>query len=183
MEASGGTVVDRGRKKRRRYRRRRPGGQGGRPPSPGRSDGDRNDSESARPVSPGGQAMVEAQVPQHVIARSAGLEGSEDNLRHALIATVVGECSGLSVELLTEQIARRFGLAEEMLVVRRDSPASYLVILPDEASAVRVYNGGQPFISPSLRLHFRRWSRFYCSNGLVCASEVDVTISGIPAHA
>lgn len=69
------------------------------------------------------------------------------------------------------------------MVFRRNSPASFILLLQDEATAVRAYNDGQPFASAPLKLPFRRWSRSYSSSGSVLARVVEVTINDIPAHA
>ena len=58
-----------------------------------------------------------------------------------------------------------------------------MLLLPDEATAVRVFDGRRPVVSPSFRLHLARWTRYFRAVGADLAEAVDVELSGIPAHA
>lgn len=55
--------------------------------------------------------------------------------------------------------------------------------LPSIELAKRVYNGGHPFISSSLRLHLVRWTCLLNSTATSLLFPVKVDMSGIPAHA
>ncbi|WVZ64360.1 LOW QUALITY PROTEIN: hypothetical protein U9M48_013890 [Paspalum notatum var. saurae] len=98
----------------------------------------------------------------------------EAGLRHALIITCIGGAGTTSVESVSALLARSFGLAADSLVLRRASANEFILILPDEATAARVYDGGRPVISSSLRLHVARWTRFYRSTGVALCHELDV---------
>ncbi|KAF0922191.1 hypothetical protein E2562_028784 [Oryza meyeriana var. granulata] len=107
----------------------------------------------------------------------------EEELRHTLTVVVVGNSSVISVEVVKTEIARGFHLDPNALVLCRAMSDGFLLMLPDEATAELVYNGGRPLLATSFRLFFRRWSRFANSTGTVLSSLIDVELRGIPAHA
>ncbi|KAJ1257145.1 hypothetical protein BS78_K193800 [Paspalum vaginatum] len=69
------------------------------------------------------------------------------------------------------------------MVFQRASATEFILLLPDEATTLRVLDGGRTVISPPLRLHITRWTRLFRSSGVAVADPVDVEIGGIPAHA
>ncbi|WVZ91343.1 hypothetical protein U9M48_037531 [Paspalum notatum var. saurae] len=172
----GGAEAGEGRSRRRRRRRRRSSGPSGPPPPPLCSS--KGGSSSKELFDDG-----EVQVPSRVLARTARLLNVEDDLRRALIITCIGNCGDVPVEDVSGQLARRFDLVAEDLVFKRISSSELLLLLPDEATAVRVYDSGRPVVAPAFRLHLARWTRFYHSSGTALSQVVDVELRGIPAHA
>ncbi|CAD6204738.1 unnamed protein product [Miscanthus lutarioriparius] len=121
--------------------------------------------------------------PRRVIDHSAKMSRAEDELRNALSVSIVGDTATLSVDVLVDELARRHELPIESLEFHSLSREDGLLILPDEASAVRVYNEGRPLHLPLFTLFFRRWFRFKGASAVVLPSLVDIELRGIPAHA
>jgi len=107
----------------------------------------------------------------------------EEDLSKALVVSVFGDCLDGSASAISATIAARFELPSSQLFVRRFGPASFLVVLQDEAAATRVFNGGRPIVTNSHRLHVRRWSRFINAKAASLPVAVEVELRGIPAHA
>ncbi|OEL36275.1 hypothetical protein BAE44_0002706 [Dichanthelium oligosanthes] len=107
----------------------------------------------------------------------------EDDLRRGLIVTCIGDRGEAPMQDISGLLAQRFGIAEESMELRRLSESELLLLLPDEVTAVRVFDGGRPVVSPSLRLHLARWTRLFRSAGAALPQAVDVELRGIPAHA
>ena len=92
------------------------------------------------------------------------------------MVTVVGGSSPISTNMISAQISKRFAFAEDLIVVYRLSEERLLLTLPDEDTARLVYNDGHPFITLSLRLHIRKWSRLLDSTGAPGLSAVAVEL-------
>ncbi|WVZ64622.1 hypothetical protein U9M48_014116 [Paspalum notatum var. saurae] len=112
-------------------------------------------------LSEGGSACV----PSRVLAQSALLDAREDELRRGLIVTSVGDRGEVPARAITSLLAQRFDIAGDLLLFWRLSAVESLLMLPDEATALRVFDGGQPVITPSFRLHLARWTRFFHAAG------------------
>jgi len=108
---------------------------------------------------------------------------AEDELCKALSVSIVGDTATLLVDVLVDELARCHELPIESLEFHSLSRQDYLLILPDEAAAVWVYNEGWPLHLPPFTLYFRRWSRFKSATAVVLPSLVDIELNGIPAHA
>ena len=108
---------------------------------------------------------------------------AEDELRCALSVSIVGDLAHLSVDVLADELARRHELPMEDLEFHCLKQDVYLLVLPDEATTVRIYNEGWPLHLPPFFLCFRRWSRLKDASAVVLPSLVDVELSGVPAHA
>lgn len=173
------------RRPRRRIRKRRRG--------PGNrqnanEEGQEDEDDRAPPmelVAAGGPPdTAAARGPRYrrIIERSARTARAEEELRKALIVLIVGELAELSVDGLASEIARRYDLPVELLQLHALSPGEALIVLPDEATAERVYNNGRPLQLPPYTLSFRRWSRLRNASAVVLPSLVEVELGGIPAH-
>ena len=92
------------------------------------------------------------------------------------MVTVVGGSSPISTNTISAQISKRFAFAEDLIVVYRLSEERLLLTLPDEDTARLVYNDGHPFITLSLRLHIRKWSRLLSSTSAPGLSTVAVEL-------
>jgi len=108
---------------------------------------------------------------------------AEDELCKALSVAIVGDLVSLSVDVLVDDLARRYELPVESLEFHQLSRDDGLLVLPDEPTAIRVYNEGRPLLLSPFTLYFRRWSRFKNASAVVLPSLVDVELRGIPAHA
>jgi hypothetical protein len=60
----------------------------------------------------------------------------------------------LPVDVLETELARRYELPADSLDVRKLSPESVLLLLPDEAAALLIYNEGRPLQLPPLTIIF-----------------------------
>jgi len=177
-----------GGRKRRGHKRGRWGSSGGDPTVPPRSfaPGDVQDVTSgvSSPLtSDSGDRPVSGGRPRCIINRSNSISRREDELSRALVVSAFGNCLDSSAESIRATIAGRFEIEGDRLVLHHFGPSSFLLFLPDEEMATRVYNGGQPIIAASHRLHVRRWSRFLQSTASSLQSLVEVELRGIPAHA
>lgn len=108
---------------------------------------------------------------------------AEEELRRALSISIVGDISTPSVDVLRAELARRFELPTESLEFHRLGWGDYLLVLSDEATALRIYNEGRPIPLPPFTLVCRRWSRFKNASSASLPILVDVKLQGIPAHA
>ena len=89
---------------------------------------------------------------------------------------IMGGSSSISMNTISAQISRRFSFAEDLIVVYRLSEERLLLTLPDEDTARLIYNDGHPFITISLRLHIRKWSRLLSSTGAPSLSTIAVEL-------
>ena len=92
------------------------------------------------------------------------------------MVTVVGGSSPISTNMISAQISKRFAFAEDLIVVYHLSEERLLLTLPDEDTACLIYNDGHPFITISLRLHIRKWSRLLSSTGAPSLSTIAVEL-------
>jgi hypothetical protein len=121
--------------------------------------------------------------PGCFVGRCGRIDRAEEELRRALIVSVVGqEGSGCAAEV-RDAIASRFFLEAGSLRLRRATPNSFLVLFPSVSLADRVVDGGQSLHAPPLRLHIRRWSRqaFAIGSGRPLV-PIGVELRGIPTH-
>jgi hypothetical protein len=177
-----------GGEQRRRRRRRdlRAAPPGGPPPSDS-GDGAEGDCDDIGDTFSGAASSDDgssaAARPRRIIDRSASIVQQEEELSRELVVSVFGDCLDGSAGAISATIAGRFGLQASQFIVRPFGPASFLVILHDEAAATRVFDGGRPIIANSHCLHVRRWSRFISATAASLPVAVDVELRGIPAHA
>ena len=76
----------------------------------------------------------------------------------------------------------RFEIKDGLLTLHHLGTASFLLISPDEATVMRIYNDGQPFSLPGGRLHFMHWTRFFNSSAENLPAMVEIELRGVPAH-
>jgi hypothetical protein len=107
----------------------------------------------------------------------------EDNLRHALLILVLGQEGLCCAAEVRDALALRFGLQSDVLDLRRAAPSIFIACLPNEDLDRRIFNGGQPFFAPPLRMHIRRWSHqaLACGGGAL-PLLLDIELRGIPGH-
>lgn len=121
--------------------------------------------------------------PRRIIKHSRMILQAEDNLRRALIITVIDQSNSGCAADVSDALAVRFNLDAQTLDLRRAAPNSFIAFLPNEEVACRVFNGGIPFVSPTVRLHIKRWSRHAMAvGGRELPVPVDIELRGIPAH-
>jgi hypothetical protein len=176
----GGAGTEVGRSRRRgQVRRRCSNVTGGSSPAPTIVEGESKPTSSDYE----GRHPEVTSRPQPLLAQSASLEGREDNMRNGLFMTIIGDPVGVAEGNVLAVISQRFEVAIDSMTIHRVFEAEFILGLHDEAIATRVYNGGQPLITPSLRLHVARWTRFFKSTGVVLLHAVDAELMGVPAHA
>ncbi|TVU03187.1 hypothetical protein EJB05_51289, partial [Eragrostis curvula] len=124
------------------------------------SDHDKDDADN-NPVPPANSG-VEARGavdavpsrPWRIIDRSAKIARAKEELRNTLSVSLIGDPLAYPVDVLAVEIASRFELPAGSLEFHRLSPEDFLLVLPDEAAAIRVYNDGRPLQLPPISLHF-----------------------------
>jgi len=118
-----------------------------------------------------------------IIKSSASISQMEGDLRHAMLISVNGSRRVVDPADISDALAQRFDLRADALVLRRAAFEGYILFLPDENIATRVYNGGQPFITSSLQLHIRRWKhQTRAAGGDSLPLLLDIELHGIPEH-
>jgi hypothetical protein len=122
---------------------------------------------------------VRAPKPRRILDRSDSIARREEDLARALVITLLGDLLVGAAELVLPTIAHRFEIEETRLCLRPWGLTSFLLILPSVEMAELVYNGGCPIITPSLRLHVMRWTRFLHSSGGNLPCPVDVEVRGV----
>jgi hypothetical protein len=145
------------------------------PPTPEARVGSVQDTPPLPPLCPS--------KPRRVIDRSAKIVRAELDLCKALSVSVVGDTAALLVDVLVAEFARRYELPTESLELHQLSIGDYLLLLPDEPTALRVYNEGRPIMLAPFMVLYRRWSRLKGASGTALPVLIDVSITSIPAHA
>jgi hypothetical protein len=118
-----------------------------------------------------------------VIDRSTKISRAELDLGKALSVSVVSDTAALSVDVLMDELARYYELLAESLELHRLSICDYLLLLPDEPTALPVYNEGRPILIAPFMVVCRQWSQFKGASRITLPVLNNVSISGIPAHA
>jgi hypothetical protein len=121
--------------------------------------------------------------PRRIIDRSLKIARVEDGLGKALSVPIIGDSVVTSVDARSVELARLYEIPVESLEFHCLCPGDYLLVLPDEATASRVYNGGRPLQIPPFNVVCWRWSHFKVASGVALPHLLDVELSGIPAHA
>jgi hypothetical protein len=121
--------------------------------------------------------------PTCVLELSIGMAQEEVALRRALYVMVVGTRPKVLGAEVVEEVARCFGIDADSLAIHQAMPEDFLLFLPNEDTATRVFNEGKVFRGPRFNLQFKRWSRFTHATAGALPFLVDVQIWGIPAHA
>lgn len=114
--------------------------------------------------------------PRRILDRSATISQREDNLRRALVITVLDG----HPDTILDAIASRFEIEVPVMSLQRLGDARFLLIFPSAEMVERVYNGGRAFVSTSLRLHVMRWTRFMNSTAATLATPVEVASKESP---
>lgn len=88
----------------------------------------------------------------------------------------------LGAEVIKE-VARSFDVEERAMSIHLARLEDFILFLPDEDTASRVFNGGRIFRGPQFDLAFKRST--CCANAFAATllALVDVEIRGIPTHA
>jgi hypothetical protein len=102
---------------------------------------------------------------------------------HGLFILVIGTRPVVLVDEVIAEVARSFQLWEDLLNIHHTMPEDFLLMLSDEAMAVRLYDDGRPFHGPRFSLQFKKWLHFAHAEGFSLSSLVDIEIRGIPVHA
>jgi len=100
-----------------------------------------------------------------------------------LVVNVIGNCPEDVQASIRDLVSSRFVIPVEAITILRSGPSSFILGLPDDETATRVYNGGRPILGQAVRLHVMRWSRLFQSTVSSLPSAIVVELQGIPAHA
>jgi hypothetical protein len=121
--------------------------------------------------------------PRRFIKRTRRIAQAEDDLRRALLISVVGlRCSGRTAEV-SDALSLKFDLEDDALDLRLVVPNTFIALLPNMELADRMLSEGQSFYAPPLRVHIRRWSRqFLASGGREMPFLLDIELRGLPFH-
>jgi hypothetical protein len=121
--------------------------------------------------------------PRRFIKRTRKIAQAEDDLRRALLISVVGlRCSGRTAEV-SDALSLKFDLEDDALDLRLVVPNTFIALLPNMELADRMLSEGQSFYAPPLRVHIRRWSRqFLASGGREMPFLLDIELRGLPFH-
>jgi hypothetical protein len=121
--------------------------------------------------------------PRRFIKRTRKIAQAEDDLRRALLISVVGlRCSGRTAEV-SDALSLKFDLEDDALDLRLVAPNTFIALLPSVELADRMLSEGQTFFAPPLRVHIRRWSRqFLASGGREMPFLLDIELRGLPFH-
>jgi hypothetical protein len=170
-------------RKRRRGPRRRPEASRGPPPPPSPPAFVSGVLESQRAGRTAAVRDVPALRPICVMEFSAGFAREEVDLRRALFVSITGNRPMVSPDMVLDEVARSYDVDRGLLRIHRSNPEDFILFLPDEELAVRVFNGGRHFLAPGFSLKFKRWSRFIHATGGSLPLLANVELRGIPAHA
>jgi hypothetical protein len=121
--------------------------------------------------------------PSCVLEFSAEMAREDVALRKALFVTIVGTRPEVLGAEIIDEVARSFDVEVGAMSIHQAMPEDFILFLPDERVASRVFNGGRIFRGPQFDLMFKRWTR--CANAATTSlpALVNVEIRGIPAHA
>jgi hypothetical protein len=82
-----------------------------------------------------------------------------------------------------DEVARQFDIAVKNMSIHPTMPEDFLLLLPDEDAASKVFNDGKALRGPCFTLLFKKWSRFAHASTSSLSKLVDIEIRGIPEHA
>jgi hypothetical protein len=111
--------------------------------------------------------------------RCAGRE----TLRRALLVTIVRTRPEVMSAEVLEEVAHSFNVDVEAMTIHHIKPEDFLLFLPNEESASKVFNGGNILRGPRFILLFKCWSRFPHASSTIMSNIVVIEIHGIPEHA
>ena len=122
--------------------------------------------------------------PPCIIDWSDRVARAEEDLAHAVTMTVIDIAPLIPADAVVAVHATRMDVTAESLVLRRASPSSYLLMLPDVGAMDHLVGLQQPLCSSefSFSLLCKRWSRLAGAVGRVLPCLLDVEVCSIPAH-
>jgi hypothetical protein len=175
---------------RNKRKRRRSKSKKGKGPAEAAGSGVCSDSPPSSPEAHFSQTRMEfhtASPPtveaSRVLTFTDEMAREEINLRKALFVTIAGTRPVVQGSEVLDEVARSFGVCIDNMSIQHSSPEDFLLFLPDEDTASRIFNGGRLFTGPRFCLMFKRWSRFSHASMSRMSHLVDVQIRGIPEHA
>jgi hypothetical protein len=138
---------------------------------------------AASTLEPSPGVGTQSRVKTCVLEFSTAMAREEAALRRALFVSIVGSRPEISGAEVRDEVARAFGIDVNSISIHQSLPEDFLLLLPDESSADRVFSGGKLFRGPLFNLQFRRWSRLAHAEAARLPALVEVEVHGIPAHA
>jgi hypothetical protein len=118
-----------------------------------------------------------------VLDYSDDLAREEIALRRALFVSVVGTRPMVLGSEIVDEVARQFDIAVQNMSIHQTMPEDFLLLMPDEDAATKVFNDGKALRGPRFTLLFKKWLRFAHASASSLANLVDIEIRGIPEHA
>jgi hypothetical protein len=104
---------------------------------------------------------------------------AEEDLEHVVIVSVIGT---VPVHAIVDVLATKLEVEASSLVLRRTSPSSYLLLLPDVSSMNRLLSHQQPLRSSDFSLLCKKWSRLARAAQKALPCKLDVEVNVIPVH-
>jgi hypothetical protein len=144
--------------------------------SPSSSDGIQAPTPVLTPTPlPGGsEELNQISKTSYVLEVNDEMAREVVSLRRALLVMVVGtRPKVLDFEVL-EEVARNFDVEIEDMKIHQAMLEDFLLILPDEATATRVFNNGKVFKGTRFNFLFKRWSRFSHASSSTMSRLVDI---------
>jgi hypothetical protein len=126
--------------------------------------------------------LLDISRPRRVIDHSSKIARAEKELCRALLVSIVGDTRALPVDVLVIELAHLYEPLVESLEFHRLYPRDYLLVLPDKATVVVVFNDDHPIQFPPFTVVCRWWSCFKGATGAALPNLVDVELSGVPVH-
>jgi hypothetical protein len=121
--------------------------------------------------------------PSCVMEFTPEMAREEVLLRRALLVTIVGTRPEVMSAEVLDEVVRSFDVDVQAMSIHHTRPEDFLLVLPDEESASKVFNGGSILRGPLFSLSFKRWSRFAHASSTIMSNIVDIEMHGIPEHA
>lgn len=125
---------------------------------------------------------VELANPPCIINWSNRIARAEEDLAHPVTVSVISIMPLAPVHAIAKVLAANLDTDASSLVLRHDLSSSYLLMLPDMSLVNRLIDLPQPLHSPRFSLLCKKWRRFAGATGKTLPCQVDIELSGIPAH-
>jgi hypothetical protein len=100
---------------------------------------------AATTLEPSPGVGTQSRMKTCVIEFSTAMAREEAALRRALFVSIVGSRPEISGAEVRDEVARAFGIDVISISIHQSLPEDFLLLLPDESLADRVFNGGKMF--------------------------------------
>jgi hypothetical protein len=121
--------------------------------------------------------------PPCVLNWSNQMTRAEEDLINTVVVSVISDCSNVTDGEVANLIAPLLEVTADSLVLRQNSPVSFLLMLPSVEMAVRLAKQRPLLRAAFFSIVYKRWSRMMGSTGGVLPDLVELELRGIPSHA